>query len=416
MAILGGVVGIYTHAPAQEKLTGGGYYKNFSFVYDYPAFNFFTVSDNLPISGSFSHRLRLKSRYALSEQMAFHAAYEIFSTFGRTRNQNSIDSLMLSASLSNYRVTDLEYRLYPSDENSFSNINVYHDLDRLYLSLSLPSFDLYVGRQAIAWGSARVINPTDVIAPFWYTDLDTEDRRGVDAVRVRVPLGSLSELDAGYVFGKDFKSSLSAAFIRTKFPIGRADYSFLLMDFKENLLAGFDVGSDLFGAGYWLEAAYVFENAFISSDSSDGYFRLSTGCDYSFPHNIYGFIEYHYNSAGQSRPENYLNSLFSTAYCEGSVYLLGQHYLIPGFTAQLTPLLILSAQALVNLNDVSFLFAPALEYSIAEDVYVAAGFYVSQGKKATTLFPASPQLYNIRFNSEFGSYPDVFYSSFRYYF
>ena len=53
--------------------------------------------------------------------------------------------------------------------------------------------------QAIAWGSAFVINPTDVIAPYVYNALDQEERYGVDALRVRVPTGALSETDLGYV-------------------------------------------------------------------------------------------------------------------------------------------------------------------------------------------------------------------------
>ncbi|MBN2105171.1 bifunctional alpha,alpha-trehalose-phosphate synthase (UDP-forming)/trehalose-phosphatase [bacterium] len=54
---------------------------------------------------------------------------------------------------------------------------------------------VYCGRQDIVWGSARTVNPMDVIAPFSFGSLDTEDRRGVDAIRLRIPVGCMGEID-----------------------------------------------------------------------------------------------------------------------------------------------------------------------------------------------------------------------------
>jgi len=87
---------------------------------------------------------------------------------------------------------------------------VLQNLDRLYATVAAPHFDLYVGRQAIAWGSARAVNPTDIIAPFLYTEIDTEDRVGVDAARLRIPAGALGEIDAAYVGGEDLEWGQSA--------------------------------------------------------------------------------------------------------------------------------------------------------------------------------------------------------------
>ncbi len=114
------------------------------------------------------------------------------------------DPLLADIDRFGYRVTDFDSRLYPCENDTAGSFAIFQNLDRLYLGLKADDFDLYIGRQAIAWGSARVINPTDVLVPYKFEELDTEERIGVDALRVRIPLGSLSEFDAGAVFGEDF--------------------------------------------------------------------------------------------------------------------------------------------------------------------------------------------------------------------
>jgi len=114
-----------------------------------------------------------------------------------------------------------------------------------------------VGRQAIAWGNARIINPTDIIAPFSFNELDTEERRGVDAVRVRIPLGMMDELDLGVVAGRDFNRDRSAFFIRGKTYLLKTDLSLLMTGFRKHLMIGFDLSRSVGGAGIWLEAAHV---------------------------------------------------------------------------------------------------------------------------------------------------------------
>ena len=104
--------------------------------------------------------------------------------------------------------------------------------------------------------------------------------------------------------------------------------------------------------------------------------RLSAGADYNFVQGVYAFVEYHFNSAGQSDPDRYFNNLFytkRTAYVEGAVYLLGRHYIIPGISWQLTPLATVFAEVLSNLNDGSLLIAPSLEYNISDNLYLSLG-------------------------------------------
>ena len=184
----------------------------------------------------------------------------------------------------------------------------------------------------------------------------------------------------------------------------------MLLEFQRDLLIGLDVARGIGGAGFWLETAYVLVEPFDDEpDTSGNYLRSSVGLDYSFGGETYAFIEYHFNGVGTKKPENYLTNLEQSAYTRGGVYLLGTHYLAPGFTRQLTPLISFSGQMLFNLSDPSTWVAPQIAYNIAEDIHLSVGGFVSIGKR-----PKNGE--SAEFQSEFGSYPNLFFSSFRVYF
>jgi hypothetical protein len=85
-------------------------------------------------------------------------------------------------------------------------------------------------------------------------------------------------------------------------------------------------------------------------------------------------------------------------------------------SCQITPLLTASSEALLNLSDPSVFLAPSLEYNIAQNIYIAAGAYVGIGRRPEFIIAADPGSNRVDFRSEFGSYPDTYYGSFRIYF
>lgn len=384
-----------------------GYYKNFSVVYSLPEISFAPYALGDGELGSVSNRLRVETGFRY-RPVTVQAAYAVVpriqdhAFFGRLL-------LPLNPDPYGYRVTDFDALLYPDDVSDARSFGIYHNLDRALLSLSLPWADIYVGRQAIAWGSARVINPTDVIAPYAFTELDTEYRIGVDAVRMRVPIGFMGEIDLGYVGGEDFAWDKSAAFARGKYYLWQTDMSAMIVAFRENLMIGVDVARSVGGAGVWVEMAHVIGDALNSRDDSS-YFRATLGADYAFGEKSYGFVEYHFNGPGSNYNEDYLGLFDKIAYREGNVYLLGKHYLIPGFTYNVTPLFSATGEALVNLGDPSLVLIPSIDYNIAENVYIGGGGYIAMGKGVRRIGPFA------FVESEFGMYPDIYYLSFRIYF
>jgi hypothetical protein len=405
--------GGHTEAAAGE-LSLSGYYKSFLLVFQ-PA-SARGPGDNAvsqPAMGLSTNRLRLHLSYRPRSWINADAAYDIV-----PRIQSAALSLnpLLFGQINpfTYRAVDLGDRLYPGEADSVNHFALGQNLDRAMVTFHTRPADITIGRQAIAWGSARVINPTDVLAPFTFEDLDTEDRIGIDAVRTRIPLGALSEIDAGYIFGKNFEFKNSAFYSRTKFNVRHTDVALLMMDFRENLLAGFDLARAIGSAGFWLETAYVFVDALAGYDAGreNNYFRASSGLDYNLTRKTYAFIEYHFNGAGASLPRDYLNVFSKPAYTEGTDYLMGRHYLIPGVVYQLSPLITLTGQSLVNLADPSIYASPQAEYNIAPNIYIGAGAFIGLGGKPTAPGGETPLV----LHSEFGSYPNIYFGSFRCYF
>jgi hypothetical protein len=327
-------------------------------------------------------------------------AYELIPHL-REKGRSARAGALAGTGAQKYRIVDLEDELYPADAGRGDGFVIRQNLDRAFVAMAAPSVDIYIGRQPVAMGSARAVNPTDVIAPFAYETLAREERAGVDALRARVPVGSMGEMDMALVAGKDFKGEESAAFVRSRSHVLDTLVTVTVMNFRKNMLIGLDMARSMGGAGVWLEAAHTFPHDARDED----YLRVSLGADYGFTDASYAYIEYHYNGAGSSEPENYLEGLSTTAYTEGAVYLLGRHYLAPALTYRLTPLVVLSARALVNLTDGSALAMPGLEYSLSEDLYLSFGAVLALGEKPST----APE-------SEFGLYPDAYYAAVSLYF
>lgn len=401
---------------ADEPFSINGHYKNFFVVFSLPKYGISATLPDQPPLGAVNNRLRLKLFYNVNTWLSLNAAYDF-----SPRIQDPLlfenQPVLVSLDPFKYRAIDFDARLYPAQNKNVASFGIFHNLDRALVTVKTAPADIVIGRQAIAWGSARVLNPTDILAPFSFEELDTEERIGVDAVRIRVPLSALAEFDAGYVFGKDFQFEQSAFFTRAKFYVMKTDVALLLLGFREHLLAGIDIARSIGGAGFWLEAAYVFAELF--SDAVTGkendYFRGTIGLDYALSGRTYGFIEYHFSEAGAGKPENYLQNMSHPAFFDGAVYLLGRHYLAPGLTHQITPLISFSGQTLFNLADQSMFVSPTVEYNIAQNIYVSAGAFFGIGKHPEIVIDEAfaPVL---KFHSEFGGYPNIYFSSFRIYF
>jgi hypothetical protein len=311
-----------------------------------------------------------------------------------------------TTSLSQYRFQDFDQRLWPKASNETKKLSLWHNLDRAYVRLSTGWADIFAGRQPIAWGSARFINPTDIIAPYGFQELDTEDRIGVDAVKMNIPLGQMSEIGLGFIAGKDLKHENSVLFLRPKLYLLKTDLALVLMEFQRDHLLGFDLARAIGGAGIWFEAGYM---KFKVTEETG--MRLSSGADYRLSDKVYVFGEYHFNGFGEINASDYFLNYSKQAYLENTVYLSAKNYLALGINYQWTPLLNSGTQPILNLNDLSVMLNQQFEYNLTQNSYLAFGIFKGFGKESEL---SSSGLLLAR--SEFGSYSDIYYFSYRKYF
>jgi len=345
--------------------------------------------------------LRLMFEGSPTEALAWELHYELSPIFySAPVEPNPISTSTIAIGTNSYRVSDIDTVLGTATEKAA----VLQNLDRLNVQIRLEPGDLTIGRQAIAFGSARMINPTDVFLPFDVQTLNQEYRIGVDAIRFQQPMGELGELDMGIILGKDAEAENSAVFVQALNNVSGIDLHGTVMRFSDQNLAGFGVQSALGNFGFWFEVAHVW--------NGDEYTRASTGLDYSFSENVFGMVEYHYNGAGSRSPEQYLDLFDDFAYRKGGVFLLGQNYIIPALSWTATPLLSISLQTILNLDDSSTFINLSGDYSVSENLYSSFGIYIFTGDHLE--FTAPPP--DILLGSEYGINPDLIYASLRYYF
>ena len=377
---------------ALAEINLSGYLKSFVVAQDEldnPVFQF----DKLYQSQS-SARIMLDG---FSGRMTWQLHYELSPVFV---------SKSLATELPTFNVVGDSYRLTDPKTNLLDDDNknqLYQNLDRLNFQVQMEAGDLTIGRQAISFGSARIISPTDIFLPFDVRTFNTEYRNGVDALRFQRPWGDLGEIDIGIVLGKDAKSENSAAFLQLRTNYKGADYHLAIIEFAAQQLTGLGLQTAIWDLGFWLEAAYV------SGDKN--YLRLSTGVDYSFSENTFAQIEYHYNGAGSDDHKDYFSNLSSTPYQRGGVFLLGKNYIMPSFTIQLSSLWFVATQAIYNLDDNSAFLSLSAEYNIAENFYMDFGYYHFSGDDFSFTETGLPD-----FQSEYGPNPDTLFTSIRYYF
>lgn len=350
-----------------------GNFKSYPIVQDFPQLK--------EVQEVWQNSLKIQSQNTFHDKYKTEIAYELTATYERP-----IPRIDLS---NNYRITDLNTFVHdPAYDFQYYGTLVTQNLNRINLSFSTEIADFTIGRQPIAFGSAKSINPTDVISPFNLNAIDKEDRNGVDALVMKLPLNPSTLIEFGTVAGKKYSSSTSAFYIRPKITLDKNEFNLMFMKFKNRDLFGFDLQRPIYDAGSWLEAAVIKEPNYTIKN----FVRATAGVDYKFKNTLYFAGEYHYNGAG---------SKSGIGNIEDFIFLHHYHYGIISTTYELTPLLISSLQTYFSFYDNSDFTLFKLDYNFSDNLYFSIGTYLGIGHS---------------FNSEFGSMGKVYFTSVRYYF
>ncbi|MBK22880.1 MAG: hypothetical protein NXH75_09845 [Halobacteriovoraceae bacterium] len=296
-----------------------------------------------------------------------------------------------------YRIDDFNSTVIKKNDNYYLN----HNFDRATVTWNGDTSSVVFGRQQLAFGSAKTVNPTDIFTPFSFTAIDTEVRNGVDAFRFRHQLGEMGQYDVGVVLGENADRKNSAAYGLIKFSVDKYEIKPMVAVFQEAHMGGLDLETSLLGASIW------FENAWVDPKNESGYFRSVLGGERQITPDTSMFIEYHYNGAGETSPSEYYNLQNNFAYQKGGVFLLGKNYLNAGSSIQITPLHRLDPIIMTNFDDKSLFLNLSWEWNAKENFYFNLGSFITLGKTSD-----NTQI----LESEFGSVPSTIFTRIRYYF
>jgi hypothetical protein len=273
------------------------------------------------------------------------------------------------------RLLDLEHVFV--DE---SDLRVAAELDRLSVTWQRPAFRLVVGRQAITWGVSYFWPALDLFGPFPPERADREYKPGVDAVRLTLPFGSLSELDlvaAGQGTSLEEDGSIGGLH---RLHLGAVDVGAMAGWFHRDVVAGAFVVADVRGTGVRAEVAFT--DSGEPADARLGrarFWRAGIGLDRQLTAAIAASLEAAWNGFGASEPDRYRATAEADRVRRGEVPSLGQWYLGASATWQAHPLVTVTASALANLGDGSVLLLPRVDWSLTDDLALVLGAVVGLG-------------------------------------
>ncbi len=259
------------------------------------------------------------------------------------------------------------------DVISESRLQVQQRLFRLFATLFVGDIQITAGRQRIAWGTGFAWNPTDLLNPYNPFAVEREEKDGVDAIYVAVPLGALSRVEVAVAPGKAGLPPRTG--VRGHTNVSGVDVSIMAGRFGGRWVWGGDVAAYLGGAAVRAEWAYVRQS------NRAVYWRFVANADYNFSNGIYVLVEYYFNGRGTANKNDY-NLL---ALLSGETFGLARHYTAALLSKDVTPLLKLQFYAIANLNDKSALWGPAVSYSLAQNLELLVSGYLFAGESGSEL-------------------------------
>jgi len=151
-----------------------------------------------------------------------------------------------------------------------------HRLHRGWLQLGSAETHAVLGRQRIAWGSARLWNPTDLFNPQPPLALEGEEKLGVDALLLEHSYSGFGALQAVVAPGNSVRLTPRRTAIRLRDTLADADWALVAAEVDRARILGIDLFAELFAGGIYGEAVAVRPG--IGTD----YRQIAVGFDTTF--------------------------------------------------------------------------------------------------------------------------------------
>jgi hypothetical protein len=285
-----------------------------------------------------------------------------------------------------------------------------HGLDRLSVAFDLgEGARVTVGRQPISWATTLYLTPTDPFVPFDPADPFREFRAGVDAARVVVATGPLSQVEAvvRIAAGVDGDETVTAL-ARVQRLVGEVEVT----AWGGAVHGDPAVALGLTGsAGGWaLRGAGV-----ARSTGAGGVVRFALGVDRRFAlagRDLRLLLEYQRDGYGASGPDQLVPVAGSVERLRGELQTLARDAMAANASWQIHPLVEVGTFALVNLGDGSALLAPVVTRSLGDETSLRLGGVLGTGPGARRADGATSPVPR----SEHGGLPPAGFAALTWYF
>jgi hypothetical protein len=239
---------------------------------------------------------------------------------------------------------------------------------RAYAAFRSKRATLTVGRQRIAWGTARFWSPADIFNPLSPLQIEGEERQGVDAAQLELSLPQNLTWTLVYAPQVGFNRSTAATRLATTWH--NYDVAGFAGRFARDWVAGGEFAGQWGGAGLRGEATYTWR----FNPAERNALRFTFGSDYAFSPRLYLVGEYFYN---QGQPSGLVPGQASDPAAlvrfTREIFTLHRHFLSAGARYEVTPLLHLEGYTVVDLQGPSSFFMPLARYSLTANTDLNVG-------------------------------------------
>jgi hypothetical protein len=336
-------------------------------------------------SSALDNSLEARARYAaIGNQWDFKADYQFITLYA--------DSLRLAQNLPGtaYPLTsvisddrrwwNLTYGFGDSDKTA-----IIHRLDRLNVGFTTERTAWRFGRQAISWGNGMVFSPMDIFNPFDPAAVDKEYKTGDDMLYGQILFDNGSDLQAVAVVRRDpvngdVESDQSSLAFKYHGFLGGNEF---------DLLAAEHYGDQVLGLGGVITlGGAIWRSDLTWTDTElESVYSLATSLSYSWVwggKNISGLLEYYYGGFGQKDGEYTLAELarnpeLTRRIERGELFTLARNYLAASAAIEMTPLIVVTPNLYINLDDPSALAQLVTSYNWKQDIQLVAALNIPIG-------------------------------------
>ncbi len=329
------------------------------------------------------NRFRLSTEPVLGP-LFFEVAYEHAVTFQRNATPLGLGLGGLTAIQSGGEWFDLQGTITRQDQ---AHVRWRHRFDRLNVAWApTESVELSVGRQAIGWGTTQILTPADPFPAFSPTDPFQVFRAGVDAARLRIYPGPLSEIDIVFRPSRTDAGEEVTALAR-----GLTSWRNWGLSAWGGTLYGDPAGAvgATGGVGPWavhFEAVLRNYDGTLVGRGAVGTFRLFQIAE----RDLTIAAEYQRDGRGAVGPHELFAVLQTREFRRGEFQVFGRDEAAVTAAYQIHPLWSVTGTAIWSLNDGSALVFPGFSWSLSNEASLAGGVFVGVGDDALAPDPAAP--------------------------